>query len=364
MAGNDRLDPDVIVDGHEDLAFNALSDGRDYLTSARAIRAAEEGTEVEAVTGRCMLGLADWLAARVAVIIATLTAIPRSRADPRELSYATFEEAREQAIGQLEVYRRWAVESPHIAVVGARRDLDDILSSWADEAPAQRRQVGLVPLIENADVIRDPSDVAFWVEQGVRLVGPAWHANRYSGDTRDGGPLTPLGRELIRELERHGLTLDVTHMSNEACLEALDLFDGRVVATHAHSRRTHAIERLLSDEVIQGIFARNGIVGVLALNWALVPGWKRGDDKAAVPLEALVDAIDTVCQIAGNAEHVALGTDFDGGQGAESAPAELDTVADLPRLASALERRGYRDDDVRRIMGGNWIRFLRSSLPD
>jgi membrane dipeptidase len=354
----------VIVDGHEDLAMNALAEGRDYLGSAHAIREAEAAAGYQSPNGRCMLGLADWLAARVAIVIATVQTIPRAAAYPGELSYATLEGAHQQALSQLDLYRRWAASCPQIELVRDRPEVDRVAGSWAEvDAPDSTRRIGLVLLLENADPIRAPEEVPFWAEQGIRLIGPAWAANRFTGDTKAGGPLSPLGRKLLEAMGRAGLTLDLTHMSEEACLEALDTYEGPVVATHAHSRRTVATDRLLSDRVIAGIVGRGGVVGVLPLNWALRPGWKRADGKGAVSLEAVVAAVDAVCQVAGNAARVGIGSDFDGGQGAESAPAELDTIADLPKLAAALSAQGYADDDVAAVMGGNWLRFLRTQLP-
>ncbi len=101
---------------------------------------------------------------------------------------------------------------------------------------------------------------------------------------------------------------------------------------------------------------------MLPLNWALDSSWQASDGKDAVTLDAVVEAIDIVCQIAGDAAHVGLGTDFDGGQGAEAAPAELDTIADLPKLASTLAARGFADADIAAVMGGNWLGFLRCQL--
>jgi membrane dipeptidase len=231
-------EPRVIVDGHQDLALGALADGRDYLSSAAAIRAAEAEAGFENPNGVCMLGLADWLAARVAVIVATVQTIPRPLANPGELSYATIEGAHQQALAHLDMYRRWAAVCPQIELVGQAPQIDEVLESWADsDAPDTARRIGLVLLMENAEPIREPGEVAFWAERGIRLIGPAWHANRYSGDTKDGGPLTSLGRQLLAEMGRVRLTLDLTHMSEEACLGALDSFDGAIVATHAHSRR-------------------------------------------------------------------------------------------------------------------------------
>lgn len=216
--------------------------------------------------------------------------------------------------------------------------------------------------MENADPIREPAETAFWAEQGIRLVAPAWHSNRYTGDTDEGGPLTPLGRRLLAEMGKARLALDVTHMSEEACLEALDVYEGAVVASHAHSQRTVATPRLLSDRVIQEIVARDGVIGVLPVNWALSATWQPGERKDAVTLDAVVIAVDTVCQIAGDALHVGMGTDFDGGQGAESALAELDTIADLPKLAAILAERGFSGADIAAVMGGNWLSFLRERL--
>jgi membrane dipeptidase len=355
--------PRVIVDGHEDLSLGALADGRDYLTSAAAIRVAESEAGFENLNGQCMLGLADWLAARIAVIVASVQTIPRPEANPGEMSYATIEGAHQHALAHLDLYRRWAATSPQIDLVADTRTIESVLATWTDdEAPASSRRIGLVLLLENADPIRDPAEVGFWAEQGIRIIGPAWHANRFSGDTGDGGPLTPLGRDLLVQMGRSKLTLDLTHMSERACLEALETYDGPVVATHAHSRRTVAKARLLSDRVVEGIVARDGIVGVLPLNWALDPAWQRTSGKDDVTLAAVVRAVDDVCQIAGDIAHVGIGTDFDGGQGAEAAPAELDTIADLPKLALALSDGGFADGEVRAVMGENWLRHIRRQL--
>jgi len=208
--------------------------------------------------------------------------------------------------------------------------------------------VQLVLLMENADPIADVADLAFCVERGVRIIGPAWHANRYSADTREPGPLTPVGRELVHAMREAGVALDVTHMADEATREAFELFDGPVTATHAHSRRTVDIERLLTDDVVDEIAARDGILGVLPVGWALVQGWRRGDPR--VPLERVVDAVH---DLRVDERHIAIGTDWDGGQGAESAPAGIETIGDLPKLRDAL-------GDA--ILGGNWLRWLRGWL--
>lgn len=352
----------LIVDGHEDIAMGVLAEGRNYLLSAHEIRAREAEAGFENPNGVCMLGLTDWLEARIAVIVATVIAIPREHANPGELSYPTLDGAHEQGLAHVDLYRRWSEDCPQIELVTDSRGLEEVLASWSGDAPESERKVGLVLLMESAEPIRDPTEVAAWAERGLRMIGPAWQANRYTGDTNDGGPLTPLGRELLKEMGRLELTLDLTHMSERAALEALESYEGPIVATHANSRRTVDTPRLLSDRLIEGIVERDGVIGVLPVNWALVPGWSADDGKEAVKLEAVVDAIDAVCQIAGDARCIGIGTDFDGGLGSETAPAELDTIADLPKLATALAARGFAEADVAGIMGGNWLAFLERSI--
>jgi membrane dipeptidase len=110
------------------------------------------------------------------------------------------------------------------------------------------------------------------------------------------------------------MALDVTHMAEEAIAEALDLHAGPVCATHAHSRRTVDLPRVLSDDAVPEIAARDGIIGVLPVNWALQDGWRRGDPR--VRLERVVAAVH---DLRVDERHVAIGTDWDGGQGAASA---------------------------------------------
>jgi len=353
-----------IIDAHEDLAYNVLADGRNYLESAYTTRATEAGSSIADTNGVCMLGLPEWLRAGVAVIFATLTAIPRSRAQVGEPSYPVIEAAYQQAIAQLNIYRHWVATHSQLVLITHQHHLDDVLTSWATPASQShnQRQVGLVLLIENADLIRTVDEVDFWYDQGVRVIGPAWHTNRYTASTNDSGPLTELGRELLDRMQRFGMILDLSHMADEACLEALERYTGPVIASHANPRRLVAINRLLSDQVIAGLIARDGVIGIMPLNWALDPAW-REKTKADIHLDSVVDAIDIVCQIAGNPRHVGLGSDFDGGQGAEAAPAELDTIADLPLIADALRSRGYQDEAIVAIMGGNWKRVLTQHLP-
>lgn len=352
----------IIVDAHEDLAYNVLADGRDYLRSAYETRAEEQGSPIPDLNGQCMLGLPEWLQGNVAVIFSTLFTMPRHAAKAGEMSYPNPEGAYQQALAQLNIYRQWATDrqSP-LTLITHRHHLEQVLASWV--APAAAGQVGLVLLMENADPIRRPADVSWWYDQGVRLIGPAWDDNRYTSSSRGSGGLTPFGHELLAVMAQHNLILDLSHMSDQACQEALQTYPGPIIASHSNPRHLVPKDRMLPNDIIEGIVNREGIVGIMPANWALQVDWQRGSGKDNVTLDDVVNAIDVVCQIAGDAFHVGLGTDFDGGFGAEAAPAELDTIADLPRLAEALARRGYREEHVTAVMSDNWLRLLRQTLP-
>ena len=98
----------------------------------------------------------------------------------------------------------------------------------------------------------------------------------------------------------------------------------------------------------------------------IVPGWVRGEstpESAGVTLERVIDHIDHICQIAGNAKHCGIGSDLDGGFGREQCPSDVATIADLSKLPALLAARGYSDADVELIAHGNFVRFLRSALP-
>jgi membrane dipeptidase len=352
----------IIVDAHQDLAYNVLTFGRDYRRSAWETRAQEKDGTVSAANGSCMIGLPELLAGNVAVVFGSIFTMPARRAlSALSIVYSNAQMAHTQAMAQLDVYHRWADEEPQIALIGRRVDLEAVLATW-DGAGA--RQVGIVPAMENADPIREPAELELWVERGVRVVGPAWAGSRYAGGTAEPGPLTDLGRELLELMAELGVALDLSHMAERAALEALECFEGVLLASHSNPQAIVPGDRHLSDTLIQGIAERGGVIGIVPFNKFLRPDWRRGDRKERVTLADVVRAIDYVCQRVGDADHVALGSDFDGGFGSESAPAGIDTVADLKKIAQALGEHGFEPNHVAAIMGGNWLRLLRHLLPE
>ncbi|MBA3944016.1 MAG: membrane dipeptidase [Herpetosiphonaceae bacterium] len=349
-----------LVDAHLDLAFNAVEgyDPRLPLEQARSSRFGQ------AAAARGMLPMVSLPALRdagVKIVFGTLFAMPvGANTDLKGRVYTTAAQAHALADEQLSYYRQLAAEG-EITLVKSQADLETVLHAVPDQA--ERSMLGLVTLMEGADPIREASEVAAWYAAGVRLVGPAWGATRYSGGTHAPGALTPAGRELLHEMGRCGMALDVSHMAEASFWEALDLHRGALCASHSNCRALVPTDRQLSDAMIRAIVERDGVIGTVLFNRFLRPDWQPGDAKAAVTLTDVVRHLEHICTVAGDTAHVGIGSDLDGGFGLEGSPAELDSYAGVPQLGQALAAAGWRPDEVAGLLGGNWLRWLAHALP-
>lgn len=356
----------LIVDAHEDIAWNALTFARDVRRSAHQTRGLEARSDAPRVCGPAMLGLPDWLTGGIAVVFGALFVAPaHKRQGLWDLqTYRTPQEAHHRASVQLDYYHRLADDTSAIRLIRSKGDLEAVLTTWAEGSDPQNRQVGIVVVMEGADPILEPKEAESWFERGVRIVGLSWVGTRYAGGTGEPGPLTPLGRELLEVLADLGAILDLSHASERAFFEELDRYEGAVIASHSNPQAFVPGDRQLSDTQIVRLAERDGVMGIVPYNRMLKAGWRRGDNRAEVTVRDVAAAIDYVCQRVGDARHVGIGSDFDGGFGADQAPLEIDTVADLAKIAPALGEMGYGDEDIAAIMGGNWLRVLRAALPD
>lgn len=344
----------VIVDAHLDIAWNKVALGREFSDSALDKRR-KEGPNPAHGEGSAIVGLPELLEGNIRVVFSTIY-VAKERPDRTGWgrTYANPHEAHEQGLEELEYYRACA-QDPRVQLIEKRSDLEAVLES-------KEPRVGLVLLMEGADPIETPEQTLEWYRQGVRLVGPAWRDTRYSGGTLSPGGLTSLGRELMPQMQAAGMILDTSHMAEQSFFEALELFHGTVVASHSNSRTIIDTDRQLSDEMARSIIGRDGVIGCVLYNRFLMPGWEKTAAKDKVSLRAALEHIDHFCEIAGDASHVGIGSDFDGGFGKESVPSEIDTIADLQRLGDVLTSR-FSDSDVINILGDNWIRLLRRALP-
>jgi len=360
----------LIVDSHQDLAWNILSFGRDYMRSVHETRQLEKGSLTVARNGDTLLGWPDYQKGEVVIIFVTLFSTPARWAyDWETYIYKEPKEAQRQYRQQMDLYYRLADEHPEaFRFIRSASDLDEVLASHQKaDSNGESYPVGLLPLMEGADCILDFGELEEWWYMGLRFIGPAWAGTRFCGGTKEPGPLTVDGRRLLATMADLGFTLDLSHMDEQAVLEALDTYPGQLVATHANCLALmpeYEFNRLLSDRAIYGILERDGIIGVVPFNTFLKDGWLIGkSDREEVSLEKLVDHIDHICQLAGDARHVGIGSDFDGGFGWQSTPREIDTIADLQKLVPLLSSRGYSEGDVAAILGENWINQLNRSLP-
>lgn len=254
--------------------------------------------------------------------------------------------------------------------------LDAAASTAAGEAIANV-PIGFVLGMEGADPILWPEQVEEWWSDGLRVISLTHYGvSSYAHGTGTVGGLTPQAKPLLRAMARLGMILDLTHIADQGFWQALALFDGPVVASHQNCRALVAGERQFSDEQLRAVIERGGVIGVSMDTWMLYSDgqleWAKAGisdrreifPRQAVTLAHVADQIDHLCQLAGNADHAAIGGDTDGQGGVEGAPAEVDTVADYQRLAAILARRGYDPSAIAQIMYGNWLRFYTQWLPE
>ena len=364
-------DMTLIIDSHQDLAWNMLTFKRDYTRSVVETRRLEANTLIPERNGECLLGWPEYQRGHVAVVFSTLFAAPaRKRELWDTVWYPDFDTAHRLYRDQILLYRKLADSNPEkFHLVASRNELDSVIEHWSK--PVQNGEghpVGLIYLMEGADGIRSPHELAEWYELGLRLIGLAWAGTRYCGGTGDPGPLTDDGRKLLAAMHDYNFILDLSHMDEASALESLDRYEGPIMSTHTNCAalmKGADTNRHITDRALRGLIERGGVNGVLPLNSFLKVGWMRksGSRREEVPLDGLIAHIDHICQLAGNADHAAIGSDFDGGFGVQSIPPELDSIADLQLIASKLIERGYSKSDAEKILGGNWLRFLREHLP-
>ena len=352
----------LIFDAHLDLAMNALEWNRDMTRGVLEIRQREAETTDKLDRGRGTVALPAMRSGRVGLCVATLIARYVKPNNPLP-GHSSPEIAWAQTQGQLAWYRAMEEAGEMVQIVDAK-GLKRHVDLWQENPPPDA-PIGYVLSLEGADSILSPRHLESAFAQGLRALGPAHYGpGTYAHGTHSDGGLGPQGHELLKEMERLGVILDATHLCDASFSEAMDAFGGSVWASHSNCRALVPHERQFSDEQIRALIERGAVIGAALDAWMLVPDWQRGKtkpDEAGVRLTHVVDHIDHVCQLAGNARHAGVGSDLDGGFGREQCPGDLETIADLQQIGSLLAERGYSADDVRLILHGNWIRFLEES---
>ena len=350
----------LMFDAHLDLAFNAVDWNRNLEWSIDEIRAAEASmTELGRGTGT--VSLPEMRKGQLGICLATMFARLRQLA-PSPYGCATAEACYAVGLGHQAYYRAMECRGLMQSIT-TRGELAEHVTTWhahPDQAP-----LGYLLSMECADMVLDPDHIFEWYDRGLRAIGLTHYGvNRYGGGTNSDVGLKPEAKPLLRNLEQLGIPLDLTHLSDPAFDDAVNWFNGRVLASHQNARQFANWQRQFTDAQIKVVIERDGVMGMALDAVMLQDGFVRGTTRPAVTLERVADNIDHICQLAGSARHIGIGSDLDGGYGTEQTPADLNTIADLQRLPEILTRRGYSTTDIAGVMHGNWIRFFSETLPE
>lgn len=265
--------------------------------------------------------------------------------------------------GQLAWYR--AMEAAgELTQITDLQGLEAQLARWNDPTIAQAdKPIGYILSLEGADSLISVEHVEIAWQYGLRAIGPGHYGpGRYANGTDSTGKMGRQGLDLLKKMALLNIILDATHLCDDAFWQAMENFDGPVWASHNNCRAIVDHNRQFSDEQIKELISRKAVIGAVMDAWMIVPNWVRRQStpvEMGLNLERVADHIDHICQLAGNAEHVGIGSDMDGAFGREQCPFDLTTIADMQKLPGILRNRGYSETDLEGIMHGNWLRFLR-----
>ena len=368
-------DQPLIFDIHLDLAMNALEWNRDLRWSQERIRRWEQHMTDKVDRGHNTVCFPEMRRGNVGLCVATQ--IARHSSYFHKLpGWNSPEQAWAQTQGQLAWYRVMT-ELGEMTPIRNRAELDAHLDLWQNSPPCDdgtpyvveskkqpnKLPIGFVLSLEGADSIVTLDYLERSYEQGLRALGPAHYGpGRYANGTDDVGPLHPAGKDLLKEMQRLGIILDVTHLCDETFWDALDCYEGPLWASHQNCRTLAPWNRQFADDQIKAVVERGGLLGTAFDAIMMTPGWvhlQSQHEQFQLKIERICDHIDHICQLAGSAKHLCIGTDLDGGYGTEQTPMDMNSIADLQTIPGLLRTRGYSEDDIEGLMYRNVVEFLR-----
>jgi membrane dipeptidase len=372
------IDKMLIVDGHLDLAFNALYHRRDLSQSVQELRQREDPplhrdsahpdslrqrrAPDRAGRGVATVSLPQMRQGRIGIVLSTI--MSRVQMPTTTLNDGMRTQLAAHAIGQSHLHYYKALERQgEITFIRDTPQLDACVKAW--ESPGPDTPVGLLLSMESADSILGPDQVQQWWDDGLRSVGLThFGANTWGHGTGTQGGLYANAYPLLDALRATGMALDLTHAADLSFWQLLDYWDGPVHASHCMCRALVPGQRHLSDEMIKALTARGGVIGMVFAEYMLNPHIDF-DDPTTYPqtarrtMAAAADHIDHICQLTGTTAHVAIGSDLDGGFGRELSPVDYNTIDDLQKFLGTLARRGYTTEDIAAIAHGNLLDFFR-----
>lgn len=348
-----------VFDAHLDLAMNALEWNRDLRWPIDEIRKSEQGMTDKPDRGLNTVCLPEMRKGNIGLCVATQIAryVKKSSSLP---GWHSPEQAWAQTQGQLAWYQSMEAAGEMVQIKNLA-SLNNHLKNWENDS--QTTPIGYILSLEGADSIVTLDHLEKSYEVGLRAIGPAHYGpGTYAHGTDSDGGIGVKGKALLKKIEELNLILDATHLCDTSFWETMKIYNGPIWASHNNCRALVDHNRQFADEQIKELIARDAVIGVALDAWMMVPNWVRGvstPESMGVSLEQLVDNIDHICQWAGNAKHVGIGTDLDGAFGKEQTPKDLDTIADLQKVPELLKKRGYTANDINSIMHQNFIVFLK-----
>lgn len=349
----------LIFDAHLDLSMNAMEWNRDLRESVESIRNRESGQFDKPDRMKGTVSFPAMRKGSVGLCVATQIARYVKR-DSKLPGWYSPEQAWAQTQGQLAWYKAME-EAGEMVQITNLEELNSHLKRW--ENPSAHEPIGYILSLEGADSICTMAHLEKAYDQGLRAIGPAHYGpGTYAQGTDATGGIGAKGKELLKEIGKLGIILDATHLCDDSFWETMEVYQGPVWASHNNCRSLVPHNRQFSDDQIKELISRKAVIGAALDAWMMVPNWVRGKSTPElmnVSLETMADHMDHICQLAGNADHVAIGTDLDGAFGTEQGPKDLDTIADLQKIPNILANRGYTPADIIKVTSGNWIEFLR-----
>lgn len=349
----------LIVDAHLDLSMNALEWNRDLRSSIQEINDREKQLIDKPDRGLATVSLAELRKGNIGLVVATQIAryVDRNSSLP---GWHSPEQAWAQTQGQLAYYKALE-QSNDLRPIRNLPELYTHLATW----PTDQHTIGYILSLEGADSIVSLEYLEIAHESGLRALGPAHYGpGRYAQGTNATGGIGPKGRELLQKMQELNIILDATHLCDDSFDEAMEHFDGHVWASHHNCRALVDHNRQFSDAQFKELIRRGAVIGMPLDAWMMVPNWERGKSSPKsmeVTLNTMIDHLSHICELAGNTNHVGMGTDLDGGFGKEQCPHDLETIADLQKIPDLLSKRGFSEDDIKKICHQNWLNFLEKA---
>lgn len=352
-----------IIDIHLDLSMNAIEWNRDLTQSVLQINAQEKDLIDKPDRGKATVSLQAMREGNIGFCVATQIARYVKSNNPLP-GWNSPAQAWAQTQGQLAWYRAMEKVGEMIQIID-KKGLQNHLDLWSSSEP--NKPIGYLLNLEGADSIVTLDHLHRAYKQGLRAIGPAHYGpGTYAHGTNSEGGLGTKGKELLNEIEKLNMILDVTHLCDQSFWEAIDHYNGKMWASHSNCRSLVPNQRQFSNLQIKELIARKAIIGMAFDAWMMIPKWQKGisdPKKSGLVIETIIDHIDHICQLSGNSNHIALGTDLDGGFGKEQCPYDLETISDLQKMDALLKKRGYSENDIQKILNQNAINFLMGALP-